>query len=199
MMSNVNRPDQISYRIMVPKEVEGLLVPVPASATHIAYSSIRLESTWMALGQAAGTAAHLAIAGGQRLRDIRPERIQRLLLKQDQVLTFFTDLDRRHPAHQAMQLLGTKGFFREYQSKPDDPVTPCQAREWIWLALRTAGVREPSPACESGMEKESIARLRKMVDAAAARLGVPDVKFDGAATRGALCITLDRMLEKAGY
>ncbi|MEZ5866695.1 MAG: FAD-dependent oxidoreductase [Geminicoccaceae bacterium] len=64
MLESFTRPYQIPYRIMIPEKVDGLIVPVAASATHLAFSTIRMEPTWMALGQAAGTAAHLAIKGG---------------------------------------------------------------------------------------------------------------------------------------
>lgn len=199
MMRNITRPYQIPYRMMVPRDVEGLLVPVAASATHIAFSSIRLEPTWMALGQAAGTAAHLSIASGEPLRKLRPERIQRLLLKQDQVLTFFTDMDKNHPAHRAMQFLGTKGFFRDYEGKPDSPVSRCQALTWISLALRTAGLREALPRCDSGNAVATTAGLRELVAGAGRRLAVEGIQFEGPANRGTLCMVLDRMIEKAGY
>ena len=64
MLDKLTKPYQIPYRIMVPESVDGLLVPVAASTTHIAFSTIRLEPTWMALGQAAGVATHLAIEAG---------------------------------------------------------------------------------------------------------------------------------------
>ncbi len=143
MMKNITRPYQIPYRIMVPKDVDGLLAPVPASATHIAFSSIRLEPTWMAMGQAAGAAAHLAIEGNQRVRDLRPERIQRLLLANHQVLTFFKDMDKSDPAHDAMQFLGTKGFFGDYLARSKDPVTAEDAARWRKLADQLAGKELP--------------------------------------------------------
>jgi hypothetical protein len=61
MLAHLTRPYPIPYRIMIPESLDGLIVPVAASTTHVAYSSIRMEPTWMALGQAAGTAAHLCI------------------------------------------------------------------------------------------------------------------------------------------
>ncbi len=134
-MKEITRPYQIPYRIMVPREVEGLLVPVAASATHVAFSSIRLEPTWMALGQAAGAAAHLAITEGSPLRAIPIERLQRQLLQYGQVLTYFRDIDHRDPAYAAMQFLGTKGFFPDYLAQSKDPVTKDVAAEW---AARTA-------------------------------------------------------------
>lgn len=86
MLKKITRPYQIPYRIMVPKKVDGLIVPVPASTTHVAFSSIRLEPTWMALGQAAGVAAHLAIEQGVELRKVPVVEMQELLTKQGAVL-----------------------------------------------------------------------------------------------------------------
>ena len=44
----------------VPPPIDGLIVPVAASTTHVAFTSIRMEPTWMALGQAAGQVLHHA-------------------------------------------------------------------------------------------------------------------------------------------
>lgn len=86
MLRKITRPYQIPYRIMVPKRIDGLIVPVAASTTHVAYSSIRLEPTWMALGQAAGTAAHLAIERGVQPRHVPIEELQATLKQNGQVL-----------------------------------------------------------------------------------------------------------------
>jgi len=53
----------IPYRSILPQvaECDNLLVPVALSCTHVAISSIRVEPTWMILGQSAGVAAALSV------------------------------------------------------------------------------------------------------------------------------------------
>lgn len=130
MQKELTRPYQIPYRILVPETVDGLLVPVAASTTHIAFSSIRLEPTWMALGQAAGAAAHLAIENKQQPRDVDVPRLQRLLIAGGQVLTYFRDLDRTDPNFKALQYYGTKGLFPDYDARADEPITAAEAAAW---------------------------------------------------------------------
>jgi hypothetical protein len=56
-------PYPISYRSITPREADArnLLNPVTLSATSVAYSAIRMEPTFMMLGEAAGTAAAMAV------------------------------------------------------------------------------------------------------------------------------------------
>jgi hypothetical protein len=86
MLDSITRPYEIPYRVMIPKLIDGLIVPVAASTTHVAYSSIRMEPTWMALGQAAGTAAHLALAQGSPLRQVPLGDLRQSLNQQGQIL-----------------------------------------------------------------------------------------------------------------
>lgn len=86
MLAKITKPYQIPYRIMLPRKVEGLIVPVPASTTHVAFSSIRLEPTWMALGQAAGVAAHIAVKHDVPLRKVPLDELQAKLRELGAVL-----------------------------------------------------------------------------------------------------------------
>ena len=86
MLDHITMPYEIPYRIMIPKRIDGLIVPVAASTTHVAFSSIRMEPTWMALGQAAGLAASLSITQGTAPRNINISELQRELIKMGQVL-----------------------------------------------------------------------------------------------------------------
>ncbi len=86
MLDFLTRPYEIPYRILLPKKIDGLIVPVAASTTHVAFSSIRMEPTWMSLGQAAGTAAHLAIQHNSPPRRVPIAELQQSLKEQGQVL-----------------------------------------------------------------------------------------------------------------
>ena len=85
----------------------------------------------MAIGQAAGIAAHLAIAAGAPVSKVDVARLQRMLLEQGQVLTYFKDIDPADPSFQAMQFLGTKGLFRDYNARSGEPLEYSQAVEWL--------------------------------------------------------------------
>lgn len=78
------QPYQIPYRVLTPKasEAENLLVPVCFSASHVAYSSLRMEPQYMILGHAAGVAAALAVEKGVSVQAIPVAELQKTLLKE---------------------------------------------------------------------------------------------------------------------
>jgi hypothetical protein len=78
----------ISYGSIVPRkeEMENLLVPVTLSATHVAFGSIRMEPTYMILGQSAATAAALALGKGSAVQDVSYEELSRRLAADGQIL-----------------------------------------------------------------------------------------------------------------
>lgn len=70
----------IPYRTLLPAGVEGLLVAGRCfSATHDAHASARSMATCMAMGQAAGTAAALAVRGGIAPRALDAGRLRERL------------------------------------------------------------------------------------------------------------------------
>lgn len=74
----------IPYRCMVPKGVDGLLVAGRAiSATHVAMSSMRVQATCYALGQAAGAAASVAIDSGLPIESVPVDRLHVELFRQN--------------------------------------------------------------------------------------------------------------------
>ena len=78
----------IPYRAITPKtaECENLLVPVALSCTHVGISSIRVEPTWMILGQSAGIAAALSARDKIAVQKLPYPALRQRLLAQNQVL-----------------------------------------------------------------------------------------------------------------
>jgi hypothetical protein len=81
-------PYEIAYRSITPRraEVENLLVPVCLSASHAAYSSVRMEPQYMIIGQAAGVAAALAIRTNTSIQEVAIPELQRRLHAQGAIL-----------------------------------------------------------------------------------------------------------------
>jgi hypothetical protein len=81
-------PYHIPYRAILPRENEcdNLLVPVALSCTHVALSSIRVEPTWMILGQSAGIAAALSAKQNVPVQKLSYTKLRERLLAQKQVL-----------------------------------------------------------------------------------------------------------------
>ena len=76
----------IPYRCMIPQNVKGLLVAGRSiSATHVAMSSMRVQATCYALGQAAGVAASIAVDAGVSPEDISIEALHQSLQRQNVV------------------------------------------------------------------------------------------------------------------
>ncbi|MCW5966360.1 MAG: FAD-dependent oxidoreductase [Bryobacterales bacterium] len=74
-------PFGISYRALVPRRQEctNLITACCPSSTHVAYGAIRLEWTFMALGQAAGAAASVALNRQSLVQDVEYHALSALL------------------------------------------------------------------------------------------------------------------------
>jgi hypothetical protein len=72
---------EIPYRALVPKaaECDNLLVTCALSSSRVAFNSLRVEPTWMMLGEAAGIAAAIARQEGVPVQRVAVEEVQKRL------------------------------------------------------------------------------------------------------------------------
>lgn len=98
---------------MLPKRAEAtnLLVPVCFSASHVAYSSLRMEPQYMIIGHAAGVAAALAIKSALPVQQISVPDLQKALKAEGAV--FHYEKSEQHDALDwLMRSLAPKGVKR---------------------------------------------------------------------------------------
>lgn len=85
---NAWRPFGISYRALVPKRSEctNLLAPSCPSSSHVAYGAIRIEFTYMAMGQACAVAAAMAIEQSVQVQDVDYKSLKEKLISFGQII-----------------------------------------------------------------------------------------------------------------
>ena len=78
---------EIPLRVLIPKKAEQLIVTGRAiSATHEANASMRVTPSVMALGEASGVLASMAIKKGIAPRKVDYKEVQAILRKQGQIV-----------------------------------------------------------------------------------------------------------------
>ena len=85
---DIGQPHQLPYRTITPKpeQCTNLLVPVCLSSSHVAFSSVRVEPTWIVLGQSSGVAAAVAVEKSLPVQSISYSELAARLKKQKQIL-----------------------------------------------------------------------------------------------------------------
>jgi len=178
-LGSITRPYQIPYGTLLPREFDNLLVSVCVSATHVGYGSLRMEPTYMVMGQAAGVAAHLAATLGVGAGEVPVGRLQDALVLGGQVLTAFSDTRCATANDRAMQVLGTRGVFDGYAAEPEAPATRAVAAQWCASAFAgLAGApkarKTAEPACPDVAEDHQAAEAVELLAARGAiRAGEP--------------------------
>lgn len=132
-------PMQIPYEVMIPKTIDGLLVPVAVSCSHVGQQTLRMEPGFMAYGQAAGIAAHLSIQNNVLPRNVPIHSLQKELVKQKGVIAYLGDVDPTDPDYEVFQYLGVKGFNTGYNAQPDQLVMKTEAAASLQRIAKVSG------------------------------------------------------------
>ncbi len=163
MLKNKTFPGQVSIGTIFPKNLDNLLVPVCISASHVGWGTIRLEPTWMSIGEAAGYIAAKAVNQNVAPSKIDNDSLIRLLARKRIMISFFNDMEGREYSswYPAVQYLGTKGFFGSYLALPNENLTAEIAEEWLshfneWINLKTINLMHTKKICKAEQSKSEV-------------------------------------------
>lgn len=107
----------VPFGVMLPKELDNLLFPVPVSGSHIGFSTLRMEPCWMALGQAAGIAASIAIDSKLKLKNLDLNSLQNVLVDQKATLIYYKDSSPEDPNFKMVQYMGLRGYLPDWEAQ----------------------------------------------------------------------------------
>lgn len=121
------QPYTVPAGVILPEKVKNLSVPVAVSGSHIGFSTLRMEPCWMALGQAAGIMAALAIKHNLPLQAFNSgaalHALQDKLIAAKAILIYVSDVPADHPAFSAVQKLALLGAVPAFALSPAEPIT----------------------------------------------------------------------------
>lgn len=129
-LSYPSKPYTVPYGVITSSKVDNLVLPVPVSGSHIGFSTLRMEPCWMALGQAAGIAAHLAGVKRIRISDVPIDELQDELLNNDATLIYFRDMKPGDEDFNMVQKLGLEGYIPGWETRLDDTATADDLTLW---------------------------------------------------------------------
>jgi hypothetical protein len=136
----VSRPGQVPFGVLLPRELDNLVVVTTVSATHVGWGTVRQTPTLMHLAESAAWAIVLAAQEKIFPASVKVRQLQRTLVEHGVMISFFNDFDMatREPWVAAVQYLGTKKHFPTYDAKPAERAADC-------LALYRSGEGSRSP------------------------------------------------------
>ena len=133
-------PYTIPIGVMVPKEVGNLLFPVPVSGSHVGFSTMRMEPCWMALGEAAGVAAAMAVKEKLPVQKLPVPAIQERLVEEGASLIYFKDVAPSSPEYKLVQKMALLGYLPGWEARLGDEATAEERASF----RRLSGVDIPS-------------------------------------------------------
>ena len=169
-------PYQVPYGVLVPNEVDNLLVPVAVSSSHVGFCALRLEPIWMSLGQAAGHAAVLAAGDGRGVATVPVAELQRRLHADGSATIYTSDVPPGHALFAAVQWWGTAGGLHGLEPMPAKPGQRGRNLHGQYF--------EANPGHEVGLDKALNSTLRARWLELARELGVSADALASVATRG---------------
>lgn len=146
-LSELTRPSQIPYRVLLPGNVDNLLVTVCLSCTHMGWGTLRLEPVFIQLGESAAYAVVLAARQGKSPGELDADQLVRKLAEHQVLVSYFREFEEgpmRRDWSAAVQYFATKGFFPDYDAGAEQELDRRTAAIWAEAFARlTEGRLDP--------------------------------------------------------
>lgn len=120
----------VPFGVMLPKDLDNLLFPVPVSGSHIGFSTLRMEPCWMAIGQAAGIAASMSIDSKVKLKNLDLSVLQDKLIDQKATLIYYKDITPDDPDFKMVQYMGLRGYLPGWEARLSAAIDDSTAQLW---------------------------------------------------------------------
>ena len=126
-------PGSLPWRCLLPKGVTNLLIPTAPSVTHCAWGTVRQTACLLHLAEVCAYAVDMSFKQGKQLAGLSPLDLQIHLVQNGTMIAFFNDFDMAEPEpwKEAALLFGNRGFFADYDARPDEPLDAGVAKVWI--------------------------------------------------------------------
>jgi hypothetical protein len=126
----VSRPGQVPFGVLLPPELDNLLVVTTVSATHVGWGTMRQTPTLMHLAESAAWAVVIAERNGTTPALVNVDDLQRVLVEHGVMITFFNEFDMGTPRPwvPAVQYFGAKGEFTSYDARLEETSADCLTR-----------------------------------------------------------------------
>ena len=124
----------VPFGVMASSKIDNLLFPVPVSGSHIGFSTLRMEPCWMALGQAAGVAASIAIDRSSKVKNVNIEQLQDVLLDQKATLIYYKDVNTDNQDYKMVEYMGLRGYLPNWTADLNSPINEATLTSWKKLS-----------------------------------------------------------------
>ena len=152
-------PGSLPLRCLIPLGFQNLLVSTNPSVTHCAWGTVRQSACLLHLAEVAALAVDCSISSNRELASLSPFEFQIHLVRHGIMISFFNDLDTgdNESWKQAALLFGNRGFFSDYDARPDHSLKVETAKAW------TKCVK--SILADDALPPEKVARAVKRAEA----------------------------------